>query len=67
MVMEFYAYSPSPACRTVWMILKALGLEFEFKLIHLMKGDNRTPEYLKINPRGKIPGLKNGDFVIAER
>ena len=50
-----------------WTVLKALGLEFELNKINLMTGEQQKPEYLAINPRGKVPALKDGDYVIAER
>jgi glutathione S-transferase len=30
------------------------------------QGDNRTPDYLAVNPMGKVPALKHGDTVITE-
>ena len=67
MTIEFYFMAPSPPSRVVWMVLKALELEFEPKIIDLTKGEQKLPEYLAINPRGKIPGLKDGEFAITER
>jgi glutathione S-transferase len=32
----------------------------------LNKGDNRAPDYLAVNPMGKVPALKHGDVVITE-
>ena len=31
-----------------------------------MQGINRQPEYLKINPVGKVPVIKDGDFILFE-
>jgi glutathione S-transferase len=31
------------------------------------KGESRTPEFLAMSPIGKIPVLKDGDFVLTER
>jgi glutathione S-transferase len=30
------------------------------------KQENKSPEYLVLNPRGKVPTLKDGDFVLYE-
>jgi glutathione S-transferase len=35
-------------------------------LVSLSKGDNRAPDYLAVNPMGKVPALKHGDVVITE-
>jgi glutathione S-transferase len=32
----------------------------------LSNGDNRKPDYLAINPMGKVPALKHGDVIITE-
>jgi glutathione S-transferase len=32
----------------------------------LSKGDNRVPDYLAVNPMGKVPALKHGDVIITE-
>ena len=65
--MEFYYLPQSAPCRSVWMTLKTLGLEFEEKFTNIFKGETRTPEFLKMNPRGKVPCLKDGDYILGER
>ncbi|CAK8678248.1 glutathione S-transferase 1-like [Clavelina lepadiformis] len=66
MVLQLYTLNLSPPCRAVIMTLKALGLEFEEKAVDVTKGEQLTPEYLALNPRGKIPFLKDCDFLIGE-
>jgi glutathione S-transferase len=41
-------------------------IKVEFKALDLTKGENRSPEYLKINPFGKIPSLVDDDFILLE-
>jgi glutathione S-transferase len=43
-----------------------VGQPYDLKLIRLSAGDNLNPEYLAINPMGKVPALKHGDVVITE-
>jgi glutathione S-transferase len=43
-----------------------LGLEPEVKLINVYQGEGRTPEYLSINPWGKIPTLVDGELTLWE-
>jgi len=38
----------------------------ELELCDLMQGMHKTPGYMKINPYGQVPGLKDGDFVLGE-
>lgn len=52
--------------RCAWM-LNELDVSFEWKKVNYQKGETRTPEFLAVNPRGKIPALQDGDdFAIAE-
>jgi len=43
-----------------------MNVPFEARQIDLMKGEHLRPEYLAINPFGKVPALKDGDFVLTE-
>ena len=49
------------------MVLKALGLEYEGKIVNVPKKENQTPEFLAVNPKGTIPCVRDGDYVITER
>jgi len=40
-----------------FFLLEELGLEYEPVFIDFKKGENKTEEYLKLNPNGKIPTL----------
>jgi len=51
--------------RVYWLCLE-LGIDVELKMVTLTKGENRTPEFLKLNPAGEIPVLVDGDLVIAD-
>jgi glutathione S-transferase len=43
-----------------------LGVEFESVPVNLMLGEHRSPEFLKINPAGKLPALVDGDLILTE-
>eukprot|EP01052_Picozoa_sp_SAG31_P042672 SAG31_NODE_6849_length_1870_cov_1.849802_2_plen_222_part_00 len=52
--------------RVVWA-LEELGLPYEHRAIGSRTGETQTPEFLEINPRGKIPALVvDGDLYLAE-
>lgn len=42
------------------------GIEFEDELLSFSKKEHKSPEYLAIAPRGKVPALVDGDFVLTE-
>src|SRR5437762_10241344 len=48
------------------LTLEVKGLAYESKLLEFSKGENKAPAYLLLNPRGKVPTLKDGDFVLYE-
>ena len=53
--------------RKVAIVLEELGLTYESVYLTLEKGEHKAPDYLKINPNGRIPALidhKNNDFVV---
>lgn len=64
--MKVYGDPGSGSTRRVLAALYHIGVEFEFELIDLFKGDNRTPEFLALNPNGMIPVLVDGDTVLFE-
>lgn len=63
--MKLYGFGPTRSLRALWG-LKELDVDFEFVSVNLLAGENRTPEFLKLNPAGKVPVLVDGDFVLTE-
>ena len=63
--LTLYHASPSRSSIVLWM-LEELGQPYDIKLLRLSQGDNMKPDYLAINPMGKVPALKHGDTVITE-
>jgi len=64
--VEFYWDYRSPPSRCVHMTLMALGEKFVEKPIDLFKGEHKQEDYLKINPAGKVPAVKVGNFTMSE-
>jgi glutathione S-transferase len=63
--LTLYHASPSRSSIVLWM-LEEIGQPYDIKLIRLSAGENMKPDYLAINPMGKVPALKHGDTVITE-
>ena len=63
--LTLYHATPSRSSIALWM-LEEIGEPYDVKLLNLAKGDQQKPEYLAINPMGKVPALKHGDAVISE-
>jgi len=63
--LTLYHAAPSRSSIVRWM-LEEIGEPYEIKLLRLSEGDQQKPDYLAINPMGKVPALKHGDVVITE-
>ena len=57
MSFVLYDYLPSGNGYKCRLVLKALGMPYELRAVNIVKGETRTPEFLAINPNGKIPVL----------
>lgn len=66
MTITFYYGSGSPYAWRVWLALEHKKLGYDFRLLSFSEGDNKKPEFLKLNPRGRVPVIVDGDFVLAE-
>lgn len=65
-MLMIYGNNLSPNSNRVRFVANALKLDYEFKTVNLAAGENKTPEFLKLNPFGKIPVIKDGDFALFE-
>lgn len=63
MTIKIYGPAASRASRALW-IVHELGIPFEHVAIEMK--DLKSPEYLAINPNGKVPTLVDGDFKLFE-
>jgi glutathione S-transferase len=63
--LTLYHAAPSRSSVTRRM-LEEIGEPYDIHLLSLSKGDNSTPDYLAVNPMGKVPALRHGDVVITE-
>jgi len=62
-----YDYPPSGNCYKVRLLLNQLDVAYERVTVDTQKNQSRTPEFLQLNPNGKVPALRlnNGD-ILAE-
>ena len=62
---HIYGMPKTRSTRVVWA-LEELGVEYRFHLVDLAKGAGQSPEFLKLNPAGKVPVLTDGELVLTE-
>lgn len=60
-------HCPQTRSAGVRMLIEELGADVEFKVINIRAGDNHKPEYLRINPMGKVPALVHDGAVVTEQ
>jgi glutathione S-transferase len=64
--MKLYGFPASPNTWKVRALASYLKTPFEFELVDLSTGAQRSPAYLAINPTGRTPTLIDGDFTLWE-
>jgi len=63
--LTLYHASPSRSSIALWM-LEEIGEPYDIKLLKLSEGDNLKPEFLAVNPMGKVPTLVHDGVTITE-
>ncbi len=66
MSLTFFYGSGSPYAWRVWLALEYKQLSYQLKTMSFSAGDLRTPQYLAINPRHRVPALLDDDFALYE-
>lgn len=64
-MLKLYGGARSRASIVQWY-LEELGVPYEFVLLDMQNGEHRQPEFLAINPMGKVPAIVDGDFKLWE-
>jgi glutathione S-transferase len=65
MSLQIYGIARTRAFRALW-VAKELGIDYEHLPIEIGDAGARTPEFLAINPNGRLPVIVDGDFVLFE-
>jgi len=64
--MKLHTFVGSPNSHKVEAVIRHLGLEVDIHHHDPLAGDLCRPEYLALNPNGKVPVLEDGGFVLSE-
>ncbi len=65
-MLQIYGVELSFPTNKVRFTANALGLEYSFKRVNLAAGEQKQPEFLKLNPIGKVPVLKDDELCLFE-
>ncbi|HEY4164328.1 MAG TPA: glutathione S-transferase family protein [Dongiaceae bacterium] len=66
MALTFYYGSGSPFAWKVWLALEFKAIPYEAKRLSFDAEETKTPEFLAINPRGRVPTIVDGGFALYE-
>jgi glutathione S-transferase len=64
-MITLYSAPKTRGTRITWL-LEELMQPYDYQLIDFSKGDSQSPEFLAINPAGKVPVMKEGELILTE-
>ena len=64
-MLKLYHSKGTRGFRVIWLC-EELGIEYEVETVDFSKEYRLSPEWLKINPLGKVPSLKDGPLLMSE-
>jgi glutathione S-transferase len=60
-------HSPNTRSSGTLLLLEELGAPYDLHVLDMKAGEQRRPEYLAINPMGKVPAIRHGDALVTEQ
>jgi len=64
--MKLYGFPMSPNTWKVRAVAAHIGVPLELSIVDMKNGQHRSPDYLALNPTGRVPVLVDGDFALWE-
>lgn len=61
-----FHHNPQSRGRIAHWMLEEVGVPYETRLLRFDRGEHKKPEFLALNPMGKIPTIQHGDTVVTE-
>jgi len=65
-MLKIYGADLSGPANKVRFVANYLGLKYDYVVVKLREGEHQKPEFLKINPIGKIPAIEDDGFTLFE-
>ena len=65
-MLKIYGSDLSSPSNKVRFVANALGLQYDYIKVNLREGEHQKPEFLKVNPVGKIPAIDDDGFCLFE-
>lgn len=65
-MLTIYGFDFSSPSNKVRFAANAMGLQYEYKRVNLFTGEQKSPEFLKLNPIGRVPAIDDNGFKAFE-
>jgi glutathione S-transferase len=62
-----FFHSPNSRSTGALVLLDELGAEYDLHFLNMKVGEQRQPDYLKVNPMGKVPAIMHNGAVVTEQ
>jgi glutathione S-transferase len=62
-----FFHCPNSRAAGVRILLEELGADYEMRVLSLKAGQQRAPDYLAVNPMGKVPAIVHGEALVTEQ
>ena len=62
-----FFYAPHSRASATLALLETLGVDYDLHMLDLEAGTQRSPEYLEVNPLGKVPAIRHGEAIVTEQ
>lgn len=62
-----FFHAPQTRSGATRALFEELGVAYDMHVLDLKAGETRQPDYLAINPMGKVPAIRHGDALITEQ
>lgn len=59
-------HAPKTRSSGVLRLLEEMGVPYRLHVLDLAKGEHKRPDYLALNPMGKVPAIRFGDEIVTE-
>jgi glutathione S-transferase len=66
MAIELYWARESPYCWRVQLALAYKGLDYDSRPVDITRQEQKSPQLRRLTPRGRVPVLRDGDYVVFE-
>jgi len=62
-----FFHAPNTRSGGARILLEELDADYELHALNMKAGEQRKPEYLAVNPMGKVPAIRHGDALVTEQ